>query len=64
MEEDLTAKITDFSLAQMCPTSSDPDFDVRSRIQKKWSAPESLQSGVFSEKTDVVGLLEHSLDER
>ena len=55
VEEDFTVKIADFSLSQLCQSSNKPDVGVKSRLQKKWTAPESLRDGLFSEKSDVVG---------
>jgi len=56
--DDLSIKITDFSLAKDVNSTNLNDKGIRSRLLVKWSAPESLkEEGQFSEKSDVVCLV-------
>lgn len=54
VDDDLSIRITDFSLAKDVNSTNLNDKGIRSRLLVKWSAPESLQEGgQFSEKSDV-----------
>ena len=58
VDDDLSIRITDFSLAKDVNSTNLNDKGIRSRLLVKWSAPESLQEGgQFSEKSDVVCLV-------
>lgn len=53
--DNLSIKISDFSLAKDVTSTNPNDKGIRSRLPVKWSAPESLkEEGQFSEKSDVV----------
>ena len=54
VEDDLTVKITDFSLAQDFNATSLSDKGIQSRLLIKWTAPEGLKHRHFTEKSDVV----------
>lgn len=53
----LVIKVADFGLAQSLDTSKDyfrQDQHNAIKLPIKWLAPESINDGVFSEKSDVV----------
>ena len=55
VNDDLSIKITDFSLARDVNSTNLNDKGIRSRLLVKWTAPEGLaEQGQFSEKSDVV----------
>lgn len=55
VNDDLSIKITDFSLARDVNTTNSNDKGIRSRLLVKWTALEGLaEEGEFSEKSDVV----------
>ena len=50
-------KVADFGLSESIDASKDyfrQDQDSAIKLPIKWLAPESINDGVFSEKTDVV----------
>ena len=50
-------KVADFGLAESMDTTKQyfrQDNDVAIKLPIKWLAPESINEGVFSEKSDVV----------
>ena len=50
-------KVADFGLAESMDTTKEyfrQDNDVVIKLPIKWLAPESINDGVFSEKSDVV----------
>ncbi|KAJ7390502.1 Macrophage stimulating 1 receptor (c-met- tyrosine kinase), a [Desmophyllum pertusum] len=54
VNDDLSIKITDFSLARDVNLTNLNDKGIRSRLLVKWTAPEGLaEQGQFSEKSDV-----------
>lgn len=54
VEDDLSIKITEFSLAKDVTSTDLNDKEIQSRLLVKWAAPESLKKeGQFSEKSDV-----------
>lgn len=54
VNDDLSIKITDFSLARDVNSTNLNDKGIRSRLLVKWTAPEGLaEQGQFSEKSDV-----------
>lgn len=54
VNDDLSIKITDFSLARDVNTTNLNDKGIRSRLLVKWTALEGLaEAGQFSEKSDV-----------
>ncbi|XP_027057113.1 cytoplasmic tyrosine-protein kinase BMX-like isoform X3 [Pocillopora damicornis] len=54
VNDDLSIKITDFSLARDVNTTNLNDKGIRSRLLVKWTALEGLaEEGQFSEKSDV-----------
>ena len=53
-------KVADFGLAESMDTTKEyfrQDNDVAIKLPIKWLAPESINDGVFSEKSDVVKLM-------
>ena len=64
VNDDLSIKITDFSLARDVNTTNLNDKGIRSRLLVKWTALEGLaEEGQFSEKSDVVCFISFSLFE-
>ena len=56
-------KVADFGLAESIDSSKDyfrQDQENTVKLPIKWLAPESINDGLFSEKTDVVSLNEHA----
>ena len=52
-------KVADFGLSESIDTSKQyfrQDKHVVVRLPIKWLAPESINDGIFSEKTDVVNM--------
>ena len=52
-------KVADFGLSESIDTSKQyfrQDKQVVVRLPIKWLAPESINDGIFSEKTDVVNM--------
>ncbi len=59
MDMNLVIKVADFGLAQSLDTSKEyfrQDNDSAIKLPIKWLAPESINDGVFSEKSDVVSI--------
>ena len=57
MDMNLVIKVADFGLAESLDTSKEyfrQGTDNTIKLPMKWLAPESINDGVFSEKSDVV----------
>ena len=56
-------KVGDFGLAEDVYTTGyfRQSKDSSTKLPFKWMAPESLRDGLFSEKSDVVSIVVHTL---
>ena len=60
MDMNLVIKVADFGLAESLDTSKEyfrQGTDNAIKLPMKWLSPESINDGVFSEKSDVVCFL-------
>ena len=54
MDENLKVKVADFGLARDIYTKNYYSSDNKEMLPVKWMAPESLENGTYSTKSDVV----------
>ena len=57
MDAGMVIKVADFGLSESMDTTKEyfrQNQDEAVKLPIKWLAPESINDGVFSEKTDVV----------
>lgn len=60
IDSNFVIKVADFGLAESLDASKEyfrQDQDNVIKLPVKWLAPESIHDGVFSEKSDVVNLV-------